>query len=295
MVCKALDISRSSYYEYRHRRSTISAERLALRAEVRRLFKKSRRSAGSRTLDNMLNESGMVAGRFKVRRLMSELGLMSKQPGPHAYKTATVEQPDIPNHLAREFTVARPNQVWCGDITYIWTGQRWSYLAVVIDLFARLAVGWAISSSPDAELTLQALDQAWELRGQPCKVMFHSDQGSQYGSRKFRQRLWRYQMKQSMSRRGNCWDNSPMERLFRSLKSEWAPAMGYRSLPDAKKDVGSYLMDYYNQQRPHNFNGGISPVTAEEKLKIMSGISCRFGSDLLGASISTFWRAPKHA
>jgi len=175
MVCKAFDISRSSYYEYRHRRSTISAERLALRAEVRRLFKKSRRSAGSRTLVNMLNESGMVAGRFKVRRLMSELGLMPKQLGPHAYKTATVERPDIPNHLAREFTVARPNQVWCGDITYIWTGQRWSYLAVVIDLFARRVVGWAISSSSDAELTLQALNHAWELRGQPCKVMFHSD------------------------------------------------------------------------------------------------------------------------
>jgi len=103
--------------------------------------------------------------------------------------------------------------------------------------------------------------------------MFHSDQGSQYASRKFRQRLWRYRMTQSMSRRGNCWDNAPMERLFRSLKSEWIPALGYRNLPDAQKDVGSYLMDYYNRQRPHVFNGGISPVAAEENLKILSGIS----------------------
>jgi putative transposase len=170
MVCKAFDVSRSSYYEYRHRRSTISAERLALRAEVRRLFKKSRRSAGSRTLVNMLNESSMVAGRFKVRRLMSELGLMSKQPGPRAYKTATVGRPDIPNHLAREFTVDRPNQVWCGDITYIWTGQRWSYLGVVVDLFARRLVGWVISSSPDAELTLHAWITPGNCVGSPVRL-----------------------------------------------------------------------------------------------------------------------------
>ena len=130
-----------------------------------------------------------------------------------------------------------------------------------------------MSSSPDADLTVKALDHAWEQRGRPSQVMFHSDQGCQYGGRKFRQRLWRYRMEQSMSRRGNCWDNSPMERVFRSLKSEWVPDLGYRSLPDATKDVGIYLMDYYNRQRPHTFNGGISPVMAEEKLNILSGIS----------------------
>ena len=144
---------------------------------------------------------------------------------------------------------------------------------MVLDLYARRVVGWAMSSSPDADLVVKALDHAWEQRGRPETVMFHSDQGSQYASRKFRQRLWRYRMTQSMSRRGNCWDNAPMERLFRSLKSEWIPAPGYRNLPDAQKDVGSYLMDYYNRQRPHVFNGNISPVAAEENLKILSGIS----------------------
>ena len=273
MVCKAFDISRSSYYEYRQRCNIIDAERLALKAKIKALFINSRRSAGSRTLTSMLKEKGVTIGRFKVRRLMGESGLVCKQPGPHAYKNATVERPDIPNHLARQFTVERPNQVWCGDITYIWSGQRWRYLAVVLDLFARRVVGWAMSSSPDADLTVKALDHAWEQRGRPSQVMFHSDQGCQYGSRKFRQRLWRYRMEQSMSRRGNCWDNSPMERVFRSLKSEWVPDLGYRSLPDATKDVGIYLMDYYNRQRPHTFNGGISPVMAEEKLNILSGIS----------------------
>ncbi len=273
MVCNAFDISRSSYYEYRQRRKHVDVERLALKAQVNRLFTKSRSSAGSRTIKGMLNDDGVVIGRFKVRRLMSELGLICKQPGPHAYKQATVERPDIPNHLAREFTVDRPNQAWCGDITYVWSGQRWSYLAVVLDLYARRVVGWAMSSSPDADLVVKALDHAWEQRGQPEKVMFHSDQGSQYASRKFRQRLWRYRMTHSMSRRGNCWDNAPMERLFRSLKSEWIPALGYRNLPEARKDVGGYLMDYYNRQRPHAFNDGISPVAAEENLKILSGIS----------------------
>ncbi|WP_085985283.1 IS3 family transposase [Marinobacter algicola] len=273
MVCNAFDISRSSYYEYRQRRKHVNVERLALKAQVNRLFTKSRSSAGSRTIKGMLNDDGVVIGRFKVRRLMSELGLICKQPGPHAYKQATVERPDIPNHLAREFTLGRPNQAWCGDITYVWSGQRWSYLAVVLDLYARRVVGWAMSSSPDADLVVKALDHAWEQRGQPEKVMFHSDQGSQYASRKFRQRLWRYRMTQSMSRRGNCWDNAPMERLFRSLKSEWIPALGYRNLPEAKKDVGGYLMDYYNRQRPHTFNDGISPVAAEENLKILSGMS----------------------
>ncbi|WP_350359378.1 IS3 family transposase [Vreelandella sp. SM1641] len=273
MVCNAFDISRSSYYEYRHRRNQIDVERLALKAQVNRLFTKSRSSAGSRTIKCMLNDDGVVIGRFKVRRLMGELGLICKQPGPHAYKQATVERPDIPNHLDREFSVEQPDEVWCGDITYIWSGQRWSYLAVVLDLYARRVVGWAMSSSPDADLVVKALDHAWEQRGQPEKVMFHSDQGSQYASRKFRQRLWRYRMTQSMSRRGNCWDNAPMERLFRSLKSEWIPALGYRDLPEAKKDVGGYLMGYYNRQRPHAFNDGVSPVTAEENLKILSGIS----------------------
>lgn len=273
MVCAAFDVSRSSYYEYRQRRTQVDAKRLALKAQVKRLFTKSRNSAGSRTLQGQLKAEGTDIGRFKVRSLMRELGLTCKQPGSHAYKQATVERLDIANHLAREFSVECPDQVWCGDITYVWTGQEWSYLAVVLDLYARRVVGWALSSSPDADLVVKALDHAWEQRGHPRNVMFHSDQGSQYASRKFRQRLWRYQIKQSMSRRGNCWDNAPMERLFRSLKSEWVPALGYSSLNLARRDIGEYLMGYYNQQRPHTFNGGLTPIAAEEKLKILSGIS----------------------
>ncbi len=221
----------------------------------------------------MMREDGVEIGRFKVRKLMSEMKLISKQPGSHAYKKATVERPDIPNVLDRAFTVSAPNQVWCGGITYVWALGRWHYVAAVIDLFARRVVGWALSSKPDTDLVIKALDVAYEQRGRPQNVLFHSDQGSQYGSRGFRQRLWRYRFKQSMSRRGNCHDNAPMERLFRSLKTEWVPSVGYMSAALAQQDIGLFLMQRYNWQRPHQFNGGLPPAVAEEKLNAVSRIS----------------------
>ena len=244
-----------------------------LRSKIQALFKTSRGSAGSRTLRNMMRALGHDMGRFKVRRLMAEAGLVSKQPGSHAYKVAHVERPDIPNHLDRKFDVGAANEVWCGDITYIWADSRWHYLAVVIDLYRRRVVGWAMSTSPDAQLATKALAMAYEQRGKPQGVLFHSDQGCQYASRLFRQRLWRYRMKQSMSRRGNCWDNAPMERLFRSLKSEWIPPLGYLSKTEAVKDISDYLMDYYNWRRPHQFNEGVPPAKAENPSNLTSGIS----------------------
>ena len=135
------------------------------RSELRRLFKASRDSAGSRALMSMMRELGDL--------------------------------------LAREFDVPQPNQVWCGDITYVWASTRWHYLAVVLDLHTRRAVGWAMSDKPDSELAIKALEMAYQQRGCPSGVLFHSDQGSQYGSRVFRQLLWCYRMTQSMSRRGN--------------------------------------------------------------------------------------------
>ena len=272
LVCSAFGVCRSAYYHYRQRRNVIDGERIALRAKVRELFKRSRQSAGSRSLVWMLAAEGHQAGRYKVRRLMRETGLRSKQPGQHRYRVPKVERPDIPNLLDRQFQPERINQVWCGDITYIWIGARWAYLAVVLDLYARCVVGWAMSERPDADLVCKALDQAWQQRGKPKDVLFHSDQGCQYGSRLFRQRLWRYQITQSMSRRGCCWDNAPMERLFRSLKTEWIPKLGYGSLDEANRDVGMYLMAYYNWQRPHSTNGGAPPAVKEKQLNLLSEI-----------------------
>ncbi|EPK1419497.1 IS3-like element IS222 family transposase, partial [Pseudomonas aeruginosa] len=270
VVCSAFDVARSCYYVHRLRRRRVDARRVALRSQVNQLFSQSRGSAGSRSILGMLREEGVTIGRFRVRRLMRELGLVSKQPGSHAYKQATVERPDIPNRLNREFATEHPNQVWCGDITYVWAQGRWHYLAAVLDLHTRRVIGWAFSAKPDAELVVKALDMAYEQRGKPQQVLFHSDQGSQYASRLFRQRLWRYRMQQSMSRRGNCWDNSPMERLFRSLKSEWVPSTGYLTAQEAQRDISHYLMHRYNWIRPHQFNDGLPPAVAEEKLNPLS-------------------------
>ncbi|MGX8847623.1 IS3 family transposase [Pseudomonas aeruginosa] len=272
VVCSAFDVARSCYYVHRLRRRRVDARRVALRSQVNQLFSQSRGSAGSRSILGMLREESVTIGRFRVRRLMRELGLVSKQPGSHAYKQATVERPDIPNRLNREFATEHPNQVWCGDITYVWAQGRWHYLAAVLDLHTRRVIGWAFSAKPDAELVIKALDMAYEQRGKPQQVLFHSDQGSQYASRLFRQRLWRYRMQQSMSRRGNCWDNSPMERLFRSLKSEWVPSTGYLTAQEAQRDISHYLMHRYNWIRPHQFNDGLPPAVAEEKLNPLSGM-----------------------
>ncbi len=190
-------------------------------------------------------------------RLMKELGLVSCQQPTHRYKRGGHEHVAIPNYLERQFAVTEPNQVWCGDVPCIWTGKRWAYLAVVLDLFARKPVGWAMSFSPDSRLTMKALEMAWETRGKPGGVMFHSDQGSHYTSRQFRQLLWRYQIRQSMSRRGNCWDNSPMERFFRSLKNEWMPVVGYVSFSEAAHAITDYIVGYYSALRPHEYNGGL--------------------------------------
>lgn len=130
----------------------------------------------------MMQEDGQQIGRFRARSLMRELELVSNQPGSHAYKQATVKRPDIPNILNREFDVPAPNQVWCGDITYIWAQGKWHYLAVVVDLYARRIVGWALSNKPDADLIIKALDMAYDRRGRPSDLPFHSDHGSQADS-----------------------------------------------------------------------------------------------------------------
>ncbi len=194
---------------------------------------------------------------------MKQLGLVNTQPPRHAYKKAHQPHLDIPNHLDRQFDVERPNKTLAGDITFVWTGARWAYLAVVLDLFSRKPIGWALSCSPNTGLVSKALTMAQESRGKPALVMFHSDQDCQYTRLDFHQSLWRYQMTQSLSRRGNCWDNSPTERLFRSLKTEWIPRVGYRDMTAAKQSITDYMIYYYSDLRPHAHNDGMSPSAAE--------------------------------
>ncbi|EFL9911857.1 IS3-like element ISEc31 family transposase, partial [Escherichia coli] len=262
-LCSALEIHRSSYRYWRKRRDTVNPARVRLCSEIRRAWNQSRGSAGARTLAEMLTQNGVPMSRYRAGRLMKYLNLSSCQPGKHQYKNARQEHTCLPNLLERQFAVPEPDRVWCGDITYIWAGNRWCYLAVVMDLFARRVIGWSLSANADTALISSALRMAYEVRGQPRDVMFHSDQGSQYTGLKYQQLLWRYRIKQSVSRRGNCWDNSPMERFFRSLKTEWVPTDGYTGKDVARQQISSYILNYYNSVRPHHYNGGLTPEESE--------------------------------
>lgn len=211
----------------------------------------------------MVTAQGVALSRYRAGRLMRQLGLVSRIQRRHRYRKAEPMELAIDNVLDRRFSPKAPNQVWCSDVTYIWVGRRWAYLAVVLDLYARQVAGWALSPAPDSALTAKALNRAYETRGQPQGVLFHTDRGSHFTSLAFRRYLWRYRMRQSLSRPGNCWDNAPMERFFRSLKSEWVPATGYRSLTDAERSIACYISSYYSQHRPHQYNRGITPHQAE--------------------------------
>ncbi|HBE4065050.1 TPA: IS3 family transposase, partial [Escherichia coli] len=264
-LCSALGIHRSSYRYWRKRRDTVNSARVRLCSEIRRAWNQSRGSAGARTLAEMLTQNGVPMSRYRAGRLMKYLNLSSCQPGKHQYKNACQEHTCLPNLLERQFAVPEPDRVWCGDITYIWAGNRWCYLAVVMDLFARRVIGWSLSANADTALISSALRMAYEVRGQPRDVMFHSDQGSQYTGLKYQQLLWRYRIKQSVSRRGNCWDNSPMERFFRSLKTEWVPTDGYVGKDEARQQISGYILNYYNSVRPHHYNGGLTPEESENR------------------------------
>lgn len=258
-----MEVNRSSFYDWLNRRGRVNPRREWLKAAAVKVHVASRRSAGSRTLSKTLQAQGYKVGRYMARSLMREANIVSHQRRPHKYKSSGTETLIAPHVLKRKFKVETTNQVWCGDITYIKAGKRWLYLAAVLDLYARRIVGWALSMISDATLACEALRMAGEMRGRPKQVLFHSDQGCQYTSHKFRDELAALEMEQSMSRKGECWDNSPMERFFGSLKSEWVPQEGYATEAEARADVMSYLM-YYNRTRLHSYNGYQSPIAMEE-------------------------------
>ena len=262
-LCQVFDVHRSSYRYWLVSSSTIRVQDVRADAEVKAAYELSGGSAGSRTLAALVTSHGYDLSRYRAAKAMKRLGIESCQPPKHHYKPASKSHSHIENHLNREFSPIRPNQVWCGDVTYLWVGNKWRYLATVLDLYHRKIVGFALSDSPDSELTKKALSNAFESRSCPSGVMFHSDQGCHYTSLAFKQLLSRYQIKQSMSRRGNCWDNAPMERFFRSLKTENMPKNGYENEAVADDSVRDYIYKYYNSMRPHSHNLGLSPNAKE--------------------------------
>ncbi len=275
MLCRLLSVQRSVYYDWRGRPGkVIPPEELALRRRMKALFAASRDSLGSRTMVENLRQEGFEIGRDKTRRLMKQLQLKVKQK--RKYKVTTDSKHNFPvakNVLNREFSPSAPNQVWGTDITYLWTQQGWIYLAVVIDLYSRRVVGWSLDRRMTKALVIRALMMAVNLRKPPPGLIHHSDRGSQYASLTYQKLLRQYGMICSMSRKGNCWDNAPVERFFSSLKREWTGDRLYRTRQEAISDVREYVAVYYNSKRLHSTLGYMTPLNYEKRLNKVSGIS----------------------
>ena len=259
-------VIKSSYY-YGIQPKPIDVERIKLKALIRQIFNDSKQSAGARTIVAILwNEHSIRLTRYLVGKLMRSMGLKSCQQKTHKYKHADQEHKIHDNILDRNFTPSMPNQVWTGDVTYVRIKGGWCYLAVVLDLFARRIVGFSVSDSPNSTLTAKALQMAYQTRLKPIGVLFHSDQGTHYTSKKFAESIDDCNgMTQSMSRRGNCWDNAPTERFFRSFKTEWMPKGGYEDIAEASSAISDYIWGYYQTVRPHSFNNYLTPVETEKR------------------------------
>jgi putative transposase len=252
-LCRLLEVQRSAYYAWQDRPGkVIPAQELVMRRRMKELFALSRESLGSRTMMKNLRLEGFEIGRERTRCLMQRLHLRVKQK--RKFQVTTDSRHSLPvaqNVLNRAFSPLAPNQVWGTDITYLWTQQGWIYLAVVIDLYSRRVVGWCMDRRMNKALVIRALMMAVNLRKPPTGLIHHSDRGSQYASLAYQKLLQQFGMICSMSRKGNCWDNAPVERFFSSLKREWTGHRLYRTPLEAMADIREYVAVYYNSQRLH--------------------------------------------
>jgi transposase InsO family protein len=266
IMCRVLEVSTSGYYQWRKdARSQREADDERLIDLIKVLHADSYGSYGVRRIVKGLKQQGILVNLKRIRRLMRQIGLKGKGL-PRRFVNTTDSNHDNPvseNHLDRCFTVEVPNTKWVSDITYIWTEEGWLYLAVVIDLFNRMVVGWATSSVIDSELVCMALQRAISRRNPPPGLLLHSDRGVQYTSEKYRQLVQTNHIQQSMSRLGNCWDNAVAESFFRSLKVEAIYGYKLKSKIEAENRIFDYIERFYNTRRVHSFLLYKSPVQFE--------------------------------
>jgi putative transposase len=263
-----MDVSRSGYYSWRSRgKSVLELERIRLIPKVKAIHRQTRGSYGARRISEELQAEGESCGRSKAATLMNLAGVEAKQK--KKYKVTTNSKhtlPVAPNLLERNFTVLEPDHVYCSDITYIWTSEGWLYLAIILDLFSRKIVGWSLGDRINKELVMKALEMAiWRRRPAPC-LLFHSDRGSQYCSKAFQEMLKKNAMICSMSRKGDCWDNSVAESFFGSLKTERVFDSSYSSREEARRDIVDYIEMFYNSRRRHSYLGYLSPAEFEKQM-----------------------------
>lgn len=265
IMCDVLDVSRSGYYAWRTRpasaREMADAEFIK---EIERVFYDSWQTYGYQSIWRVLQDEGFACGKHRVRRLMRQAGLVTKQT--KRYRRTTEANPDhmpAPNVLQGDFAAERPDAKWCADITYIPTQQGWLYLAVILDLFSRRIVGWAMDKRMTRQLVGTALQMALRQRQPLEPLIHHSDRGSQYTSDDYQQLLAAHGITPSMSGSGNCYDNAPVESFFGTLKTELVNHTVYRTRQEAQTDIFFYIEGFYNRKRRHTALDYRSPAEFE--------------------------------
>lgn len=265
-MCDALGVSRSGFHAWLIRPQSARAQRdEMLGAVVRASFVRSDRTYGARRVWHDVLAEGFECGLHCIERLMQLNALRARPRRRQLPKDQENRSIIGPNVLERAFEAECPNQKWVADFTYIWTAQGWLYVAVVIDLFSRRVVGWSMSDTMTAQMVTDALMMAIWRRGQPKKLLHHSDQGSQYTSEQFQRLMADNGVTCSMSRSGNVWDNAAMESFFSSLKIERVKRKTYRTRDQARADVFDYIERFYNPKRRHSTIGYLSPIQYEER------------------------------
>ena len=264
-LCCVLGVSRSGYYGFRQR-AKIAPKTCLVSTLLKAEFAASGCVYGSRRLGAAMRAQGLYIGRHRVRRLMRESKLRTVWRRKFVHTTDSAHSlPVSDNLLARRFNPSEPNQAWVSDITYIRTRQGWLYLAVVLDLYARKVVGWAMAPTMHAQLVCTALQLAIAQRRPAAGMLVHSDRGSQYASALHQALLERHGLVGSMSRKGNCWDNSVMERFFLSLKTERVWQRDYANHAEAMTDIADYIVGFYNSVRLHSKLGNLPPNAFEQQ------------------------------
>lgn len=264
MMCKVLGVSRSGYYEWLKRKpSKREVENQDLMKRIRNIHKKSKRTYGSPRITRELEEKCIYVSRPRIARLMRKANIRGIAKKRFVATTNSKHNfPVAANLLDRVFTTSRQCEVWVSDITYVRTGEGWMYLTVIIDLWDRKVIGWSVSKTLKAKDTvIPAWRMAIANRPITEKIIFHSDRGVQYACNEFKNRLSAHPMViQSMSRKGDCWDNAVAESFFKTIKTEWIYQYKYATRKQAELSVFEYIETWYNTQRRHSSLNYLSPV-----------------------------------
>lgn len=268
MMCKLLSVSSSGYYDWQERPlSTRAQENAVLSNKIKVIFDDEYSRADAKRITKRLKREGILIGRHRVARIMRLHGWRAKAAKKFKATTNSNHKlPVAPNLLQQNFTASRPNEKWVSDITYIWTEEGWLYLAVVMDLYSRMVVGWAMSERMTSKLVIDALQMAIWRRKKPHGVIIHSDRGSQYCSHDYQQLLANNGFICSMSKRGDCYDNASMESWNHSFKVEAIHDEKFITRGVAKNHIFEYIDVYYNRKRLHSGLGYLSPVYFEAQM-----------------------------